>query len=228
MKIFKYGITLTRLNSSDLDFVFQKLQPDEKCPIAVPDKELSYDQKQDWFNSINNHHTVWFLVEFEQIKKGIIIVKNINWESRTCDTQHYYWDEITNDSQIPFLSSLALLEVGFCYLNWDTTYTMVYNNNPKLKTLAQKLGYKPSESNNSNKSADYQIFCLSSGDFNINYNSLVKENTIQISGKTGEGYLLLEPIDYESGIAGLIENNFLESGVYLHRRGISGSRMYFR
>jgi len=45
---------------------------------------------------------------------------------------------------------------------------------------------------------------------------------------TGEGYLLLEPCDYESGLAQKIENYFTETGIYLHRRGEAGSRKYFR
>ena len=46
--------------------------------------------------------------------------------------------------------------------------------------------------------------------------------------KSGDGYLLLESADYNTGIGQHYENHFLQSGIYLHRRGIKGDRMYFR
>jgi hypothetical protein len=222
MKIAKYGITLSRLKVSDIDFVLQNLQADNNSPIGVPGDELSIEQKEDWYNSITNDNTIYLLVVYKETKVGLIVVKNINWEARTSETFHYYWDSIYKESQIPYLSSLALLEIGFCYLNWNTTFTKINMADVDLKTISLKLGYKPVENNTD------PLYSLTSSGFNTTCNSLIKEAATQIEEKTREGFLLLEPIDYESGIAKIIESNFLESGVYLHRRGISGSRMYFR
>lgn len=225
MKICKYGISLTRLGSQDIDFVLQKLQNAENCPFAIKEEELTFDQKQDWFNSINNHQTIYFIVEFDGIKHGLMVVNNISWEARKCNIQHYYWDIDIKQSETPFLSSVALLEIGFYYLNWDSIVATIKPNDVDSKSRIQKFGFKPDAALST---TDEQKFSLASGDFYACFNTLLKEISIENKEKTGSGYLLLEPVDYESGIAGIIENNFLESGVYLHRRGISGSRMYFR
>lgn len=225
MKICKYGISLSRLGTSDIDFVLQKLHDTGYYPFPPEVEELTYDQKLDWFGSINNPKTVYLLVEHDGIKQGLIMLNNINWEDRNCSTQHFYWDDDTANSQLPFICTMILLEIGFYYLNWNTVFTSVKLNDAVSETILKKTGYKP-VSNRTTK--DEKMYMLSSGELYAGFSSLEKEISHLKTEKTGNGYLLLEPVDYDSGIARVIENNFLESGVYLHRRGISGSRMYFR
>ncbi len=225
MKISKYGIILSRQRIEDTGFVLQKLQSSDLDPVMAPKEDLSYEQQQDWFFNLNKPETCCFLVECNAIKIGILTAKNINWEAATSELEFYYWDETARKGLFPILASLALLKTGFHYLSWNKFSAKA---NPADNNLISQLLILGFELSGENENGSVNIYQLSATRFETTYQKLIEEITNQVECDTSEGYLLLEPVDYESGIAQLIENNFLESGVYLHRRGISGSRMYFR
>jgi len=86
----------------------------------------------------------------------------------------------------------------------------------------KKLGFR-----NENK-AEQEHFELSRDRFEKDAAAALAQAKAYLDEKSGEGYLLLESADYKTGIGQHYENHFLESGIYLHRRGIKGDRMYFR
>ena len=225
MKICKYGLSLTRLKKEDAKFVFEKIRSGDIKPLVSKDEETSEEQIQEWFYSITNLENIYYLVEYHEQKIGILITKNISWEKRTFEIESNFWDETIQNSGIPLMASLILLETIFYFLNWNTSFAKASRDNKTLISQLHKLGYTLAEGH---QNAVDQLYCLTAEGFETNMPKLKEDIKSLIENKTSEDYLLLEPIDYESGIAQVIENNFLESGVYLHRRGISGSRMYFR
>jgi hypothetical protein len=224
MKICKYGITLRRITKDDLEYIRLKNNPE---PVDSPEfhEEITPEMQQSWFESINNLENIYYIIEYKGIKAGILSNKNIDWSAGTSESDLTLWDESFFDSQVPLLALLSLLEVGFYYLNWETSHFSGMNANPKADELAAKLGFKPI-SNKVNQS-DLTYF-LTKELFETKGKKAYDEAQSFVEEESGDGFLILEPADYESGIAQKIEDHITETGVYLHRKGKAGSRIYFR
>jgi hypothetical protein len=101
----------------------------------------------------------------------------------------------------------------------------VLRDNPKAIEYVNSLGYVLSEGQ---ENSENQQYYLTRELFETKGKKIQQAARAFLDEESGDGYLLLEPDDYESGIAQKIENYFIASGINLHRRGIAGSRKYFR
>jgi len=149
----------------------------------------------------------------------------MDWEARTSESGLFLWDETYINTIVPVLASLCLLEVGFYYLNWNTSNIKVLRDNPKAIEYVNSIGYALCEGQ---EKTENQQYYLTRELFETKGKKIQQAARAFLDEESGDGYLLLEPEDYESGIAQRIENYFLENQIYLHRRGVKGSRMYFR
>lgn len=225
MKICKYGITLNRLRQEDIEFVREKRNSEEVRRFMEFRKEITPEMQQEWFDSINNFENFYYIVEYKGVKIGLLNDKNMDWEARTSESGLFLWDDSYINTIVPVLASLCLLDVGFYYLDWNTSYIKVLRGNQQAIEYVSSLGYELSDNQ---ENVENQVYFLTRKLFETKGKKIQQAARAFLDETSGEGYLLLEPFDYESGIAQKIENYFQESGIYLHRKGISGSRMYFR
>jgi hypothetical protein len=151
--------------------------------------------------------------------------KIMDWQARTSESELLIWDEPNNQNEVPVLALLCLLEAEFYYLNWNVSYIRIKSNNTKAIENAVSLGYELTEGK---ETVENQLYFLTRELFETRGKNAQLAAKAFLDKEYGEGYLLLEPIDYESGIAQKIENHISECGIYLHRKGKAGSRMYFR
>lgn len=222
MKICKYGVTLNRLRQEDLEFVREKRNSEEVRRFMEFREEITPEMQQKWFEGIDNFENFYYIIEYQGKRIGLLNDKNMDWKARTSESGLFLWDESFINTMVPALASLCLLEVGFYYLSWNTSYIKVLHDNPTAVKYVKSLGYVLSENQ---ENTDNQMYYLTRQLFET------KGKKIQQAAKAfvdEELYLLLEPFDYETGIAQKIEAYFTETGIYLHRRGIAGSRKYFR
>jgi hypothetical protein len=224
MKICKYGITLRRITKDDLEYIRLKNNPEPVDPLDLND-EITPMMQQSWFESINNLENIYYIIEYKGIKAGILSTKNIDWGARTSESDLTFWDESFFDSHIPMLALLSFLEVGFYYLKWKTSYFSGIDAHPKAIEFATKLGFKPLAHKGNKSNLTY---LLTKELFETKGKKAYDEAQSFVEEESGDGFLILEPADYESGIAQKIENHITETGVYLHRKGKAGSRIYFR
>lgn len=225
MKICKYGITLIRLRQEDLEFVRQKRNSEEVRRFMEFRSDITPEMQQEWYERVNNFENFYYIIEYKGAKIGLLNDKNMDWEARTSESGLFLWDESYINTMVPVLASLCLLDVGFYYLNWNTSYIKVLRDNLQAVEYVTTLGYVISEGQ---ENVENQLYYLTRELFETRGKKIQKAARAFLEDEFKEGYLLLEPSDYESGIAQKIENYFTETGIYLHRKGISGSRMYFR
>ena len=225
MKICKYGITLTCLRKEDLEFVREKRNAKEAQSSSESPIEITADMQQEWFESINNIENFYYLIEYKGAKIGMLNNKKLDWAARTSESSLFLWDEALSDTIVPALAALCLIEIGFYYLNWNACYIRIHSNNSKAIKNAGNLGYELTEGK---ESVENQLYYLTRELFETKAKKILLEAHSYIESESGDGYLLLEPVDYESGRAQKIENYFTENGINLHRKGIAGSRKYFR
>ena len=220
MKICKYGITLSLLRQEDIEFVSTKLAETEQQPAdtAEPEKlKQELKQKAEEMAVLKN---LYYIVEYKEVKIGMLSEKELNWKSRTSETELIIWDETFTDIPLAELTMLCLLGHGFNYLNMNM-YTTRFTDNSMIPGL-EKLGFRTQNKTGKDR------FELSREGFETTAAAQTELATDYIDEKSGDDFLLLESADYKTGIGQHYENHFLESGIYLHRRGIKGDRMYFR
>ena len=225
MKICKYGITLNRLRHEEIEFVREKRNSDEVRRFMEFREEITPEMQEKWFESIDNFENFYYIIEYKGVKIGLLNDKNMDWKARTSESGLFLWDESYINTIVPVLASLCLLDVGFYYLDWNTSYSRVLRDNAQAIEYVTNLGYQLSEGQGK---AENQLYYLTRELFETKGKKIQKAASTFLDEETGEGYLLLEPFDYETGIAQKIENYFTENDIYLHRKGIAGSRMYFR
>jgi hypothetical protein len=225
MKICKYGITLNRLRQEDLEFVRQKRNAKEAHSSDESHTEITPDMQLEWFDSVNNFENYYYIIEYKGVKIGMLNNKKVDWKARTSESSLFLWDESLVDTIVPTLAALCLIEIGFYYLNWNVCYIRIRSDNSKAVENAISLGYKLTEGK---ESVENHLYYLTRELFEANAQKVLKEAKGFIENEYGDGYLLLEPADYESGIAQKIESYFMENGINLHRKGKAGSRMYYR
>ncbi len=225
MKISKYGITLSRLRAEDIEFVREKRNTEEVRRFMEFREEITPEMQQKWFESIDNFENFYYLIEYKGAKIGLLNDKNMDWEARTSESGLFLWDESYINTIVPVLASLCLLDAGFYYLNWNKSNIKVLHNNSKAKEYVNSLGYVLYEGQ---ENIENQMYYLTRELFETRGKKIQQAARAFLEKESGEGYLLLEPFDYETGLAQKIEHYFLENQIYLHRRGVKGSRMYFR
>ncbi|MDO9257801.1 MAG: hypothetical protein Q7U54_19950 [Bacteroidales bacterium] len=225
MKICKYGITLNRLRKEDLEFVREKRNEKQRLSSEENYIDITPEMQLEWFESVDNFENFYYIIEYKGVKIGMLNNKKVDWTARTSESSLFLWDESFTDTIVPSLAALCLIEIGFYYLNWNVCYIRVHSDNAKAIENALSLGYELTEGK---ETVENHLYYLTRELFETNAQTILMEAKAFIETEYGDGFLLLEPSDYESGIAQKIETFFTENGINLHRKGKEGSRIYFR
>jgi len=214
MIIRKYGITLRRLTQEDIELVRVKRNSEEIRQVMQFRDEITPEMQLNWFRSIDNFENYYYIVEFQGKKVGLINDKNMDWDARTSESGLFFWDKEYLKTFIPVLASLVLLEMGFYYLNWNRSYIHVMNTNFDAIGYVLQVGYELCEGQ---ENEENQLYYLTRDNFEKKSRNIRKAARAFLDEESGEGYVLLEPDDYESGLAQKIEQYFKSGSIALNR-----------
>jgi len=225
MKLHKYGITLSRLTQDEIEFVRRKRNLEEVRRYMEFRDEITPEMQQQWFDKINNFENFYYIIEYDGRKIGLINDKNIDWQERTSESGLFFWDEEYINTFLPVLASLVLLEVGFYYLNWYKSYIHVMRDNPKAIEYVHQIGYRISEGQ---QDVQNQLYFLTKDNFEKKGRKIRRAAESFKDKEFGNGYVLLEPGDYASGLAQKIENYFARTGISLNRSETENGILFYR
>jgi len=225
MIVREFGITLRRLALEDIELVRQKRNSEEIRQVMQFREEITPEMQLKWFESINNFENYYYIVEYQGTKVALINDRNMDWEARTSESGLFFWDKEYINTFIPILASLVLLDVGFHYLDWKISYIHVMRDNFAAIGYARQIGYELCEGQ---EEQENQLYYLSRENFEIKGRNIRRAAKAFREEETGDGYLLLEPVDYESGLAQRIESYFAAAGVHLNTRETEKGKMFFR
>lgn len=225
MIVRKYGITLRRLRLEDIELVRQKRNSESIRRVMQYREEITPEMQLKWFQDIDNFENYYYIVEYRGKKIALINDKNMNWEARTSESGIFFWDEEYIHTFIPVLASLVLLEMGFYYLHWNTSYIHVMSDNPHAIAYTMQLGYELCDGQEDELN---QLYYLSRENFETRGRKIRKAAQAFLEEKNTAGYVLLEHEDYLSGLANKIEEYFRVNGINLIRQETSGGTMFFR
>jgi UDP-4-amino-4,6-dideoxy-N-acetyl-beta-L-altrosamine N-acetyltransferase len=225
MIVCKYGLVLRRLRLEDIEIVRQIRNSEQIRQVMHFRDEITPEMQLKWFNSINNFNNFYYIVEYNGKKIALINDKHMDWQARASESGLFFWDQDYIHTFIPILASLVLLEMGFYYLDWNISYIHVIRDNFAAIGYAQQIGYELCEGQ---EEEENQLYSLSKESFEKKSRNIRRAARAFMDEESGEGYLLLEPGDYQSGLAQQIEHYFESTGIKLNSEINEKGRKYYR
>ncbi|MBK7214383.1 MAG: GNAT family N-acetyltransferase [Bacteroidales bacterium] len=225
MIVSKYGLVLRRLQLEDIELVRQMRNSEAIRQVMQFREEISPEMQLKWFESVNNFENYYYIVEYEGRKVALINDKNMNWQERTSESGLFFWDKDLISTFIPILASLVLLDMGFYYLDWRISYVHVMRDNPAAIVYTKQIGYQLADGQ---ENEENQLYFLTKENFEKQGRNIRRAARAFEDSKDSQGYLLLEPQDYQSGLAQRIEGYFRDASIVLEYTDIPEGRKYFR
>lgn len=201
MKVFKYGITLERLKEKDIELVRQWRNSDPVRLNMEYREIISEEQQKEWFKSVNNLQNNYLLIHYKGEKIGLLNDKNIDWENRTSESGLFLGQTEYYNTFVPYFISIAGIELNFHFLQWSKQYAHILRSNVNAIKFNAELGYYliPGQDNTENQLYEMtpETYDQKAGKIRKAVKVLATEDILP--------RLLLEPEDYSSGFASLIE-----------------------
>lgn len=226
MKVFKYGITLERLKERDIELVRQWRNSDPVRLNMEYRDIITPGQQAEWYKSINNLQNNYLLIYYKGEKIGLLNDKSINWQERTSESGLFLGRTEFYGTFVPYFISVAGIEINFHFMNWNRQYAHILKTNTNAIKYNTALGYAlcPDQENIENQLyvMTRESFEAAAGKIRKAVHSLAEVDLLP--------RLLLEPEDYESGFAALVEpilagrqeiiRHENEEGVWFHEIGL--------
>ncbi len=157
MQIFKYGIVLTSLTINELEVVRNWRNSDDVRPYMQYQKMISSRMQLEWFNSLNRISNLYFVIQKEGEKIGLINLKDINWKSRTAEAGIFVGNRNYINSMIPVLATVTLMEFAFDVLKLIGLKAKIGVTNNKVIQFNESIGYQENETQSNEEFHYYRV-----------------------------------------------------------------------
>jgi RimJ/RimL family protein N-acetyltransferase len=225
MKFTKFGVTFKRLTEDDIELVRQKRNSPKINQFMEYREYITPEMQKAWFKSINNKDNLYFIIEYNNEKIGLINNKNNDWEAGTSESGFFIWDDKYLNTTVPIFATLFLIELGFYVLNGKKSYIRILKKNKRAKDFSESLGYTLCKNQ---ENVENQMYVLTKESFETKGVKVMNAiKTLADADDTGRFYL--EKEDYESGIAQFIEKKIAQSPVAesIKYKKLEEGRMYY-
>lgn len=142
MKITRYGVTLERMQKQDAELVRQWRNDTKIARFMFYKGEITQTMQREWFASIDNDQNYFFLILHKKSPVGLINISSIDWENKTAYSGLFIYDDKFLSTDVPVMSSLAMLDVFFVLLGMETVYAKVKGDNKVAHRYNTSLGFK--------------------------------------------------------------------------------------
>lgn len=156
---------------------------------------ITPEMQLEWFESVNNENNLYFLVERDYKKIGLINAKEIKWEESSIEGGIFFWEEEVYNTPIPAFVSILFAELMIRILRL-TIYAHILKTNDRAIRYNLQLGFE---------------LCPGQDDIENQQYVLNPESYLQKSARLRKAFyilmdrspyvLLIEPDDFETGIA---------------------------
>jgi RimJ/RimL family protein N-acetyltransferase len=142
MKYTRYGIGFRWMREADIEMVRQW----RNDPVVANNYEfrdhITAEMQQKWFQSVNNINNLYTILEYKGNEIGVINVKNISWENKTCEGGIFIPDTRYHLTGLPAIISYVTTEIIFRMFDWKVAYAHVLRNNLSVQQFVKMLGYQ--------------------------------------------------------------------------------------
>ena len=223
MKFFKYGIILERLKEEDIELVRQWRNSDPVRLNMRYQEMITPEQQKQWFLSINTLYFNYLLIHYRGEKIGLLNDKNIDWGSRTSESGIFLGRREFYQTFVPYLVSIAGIESTFYLMDWKKQFAHILRTNYNAIRFNLQLGYQLSEGQ---EGVDHQQYELTRESFEQKAGK-IRKAVRTIARDENKASVLLEPPDYEIGLAQRFEN-LLDASPYPLEREVGKEGTWYR
>jgi RimJ/RimL family protein N-acetyltransferase len=219
MIITKGNIRFIKLKKEDIELVRRWRNSPTITQFMEFRDHITQDKQEDWFKSINNKFNLYFIIEYEHKKVGLINGKEIDWDAMTMEVGIFFWEESLYNTPLPALASLVFSEMGVRYGNLTATAHILRDNHRAIR-YNQEMGFELCEGQENVENQKY---------------ILTKENYLKKAKRLRKAFLtlvnrdpltlLLEKDDFDIGIAQLVEKN-IDPELIDEVQDVNGSKLY--
>jgi len=202
MIIAKGNIRFIKLMEEDIELVRRWRNSPTINQFMEFRDHITPEQQRQWFHSINNKNNLYFIIEYDYKKIGLINGKDIDWGAMSMEVGIFLWDEELYNTPLPALASLIFSEMGVRYGNLTATAHILRDNQRAIR-YNQELGFELCDGQENAKNQKY---------------ILTKENYLKRAKRLRKAFftlinrdpltLLLEKEDYDIGLAQIVEEKF--------------------
>lgn len=201
MIIKRYDIKFTSLREEDIELV-RKWRND---PIVYEYMEfrdhITPEMQLDWFRKVDNDRNMYFIIEYDGKKIGLINGKNMDWESKSMEGGIFIWDQDYMNTQVPITCSMIMAELGVI-IGGLKTYAHILKDNERAKRFNRMVGFEIAEGQDD---VENQLYVMTKESY-LRHSHKLRRAFYMIYGRKPIE-LTLEKRDYEKGIAQLVEAN---------------------
>ncbi|MFH2143601.1 MAG: GNAT family N-acetyltransferase [Bacteroidota bacterium] len=194
MRIIKYGVTLRRIEESDIELVRTWRNKDEIRKNMLFQEYITPEMQKKWFDSINNFSHSYYIIEYNNEKIGLINEKNIDTENNTVESGLFLFGEKHYGSFIPVIASIILIEIGYYLFEGNIGYIHVRKDNKKAIEYNETIGYYILE-----EMEEFYIMAITKQSFESKTVKL--RNAIKNLYGDQNTQFILDQVDFENGVA---------------------------
>ena len=192
MQYSRYGITFHLLKEKDIEMVRQW----RNDPVVANNYEfrdyITPEMQKEWFRSVNNINNLYTIIEYGGEPVGVINVKNIDWENRTCEGGIFLPDPKHHQTIIPAIGSYVTTEIIFIMFDWNIAYAHVLKENKKVQQFVKMLGYELIPGQEEINNQQYRITRES---FEIR-GARIKKAVSALTSRDDQGVLRVDPDEF--------------------------------
>jgi RimJ/RimL family protein N-acetyltransferase len=138
----RYGIRIALMRQEDIEMVRQW----RNDPVVANNYEfrdfITPEMQEMWFRTVNNIHNLYTILEYRNEKIGVINIKNIDWENKTCEGGIFLPDPKFHKTGLPAIISYITTEIIFRMFEWNEGYAHVLKENIPVQQFVKMLGYE--------------------------------------------------------------------------------------
>ncbi|MBL4605170.1 MAG: GNAT family N-acetyltransferase [Flavobacteriaceae bacterium] len=143
MIISGYGIRLHRLkNEEDIELLRKWRNSSRIHQFMEFRNQISKKQQTTWFQSIDNIHNNYMLIEYEGKKIGMIHGAGIDWDKKsTASGGIFIWDESYWMTKVPTSAAILMTDMS-TLLGLEKTFIKILKTNKNAILFNKSLGYE--------------------------------------------------------------------------------------
>lgn len=172
MIVEQYGLKYSRVTQNDIELLrYWRNQSFIRDTMQFKEYITPQMQKQ-WFNSINNKHNYYFIIEDKGKKIGLINCKDAEPNTKLAEGGIFIWEKSYWGTSIPAFASLTMLQAVFdIFKSGDESIATVACNNKVALDFNILLGY---EIKSKTTDGNYYKLHLTKEKYNLHCKKLIK------------------------------------------------------
>jgi RimJ/RimL family protein N-acetyltransferase len=203
MILTKGNIRFIRIREEDLELVRHWRNSPRISQFMEFREYITPEMQLDWFRSVNDHRNMYLIIEHDYKKIGLINAKEIDWQEHSLEGGIFFWEEDVYSTPVPAITSLIFAELVIRMIRLKI-YAHILRTNDRAIRYNRQLGFRLCEGQEGVENQKYL---------------LTPESYLESSAKLRKAFYILidkspfilnlQPEDYATGIAPLIEQRLI-------------------